>query len=103
LLKPRIRRCFYIRGIGTNLLFAGSDPDVTTQMDGVYLARAFEAFADYLDVDRVEVLRGPQELSMAATPLAVSVNIISKNPRTTLWRRRKSRPATTDCFRRTPM
>jgi iron complex outermembrane receptor protein len=70
----------YIRGVGTNLLFAGSDPDVTTQMDGVYLARAFEAFADYLDVDRVEVLRGPQGTLYGRNAVGGVVNIISKQP-----------------------
>src|SRR5882762_9426396 len=48
----------YIRGIGSNNVFNGSDPDVTMQSDGVYVARAFGQFADFIDVDRVEILRG---------------------------------------------
>jgi iron complex outermembrane receptor protein len=47
----------YIRGIGTNNVFNGSDPDVTMQVDGVYVARPFEQFSDFLDVQRIEVLR----------------------------------------------
>src|SRR5882762_6447607 len=50
----------YIRGIGSNNVFNGSDPDVTVQVDGVYLARAYSQFTDFIDVDRIEVLRGPQ-------------------------------------------
>src|SRR5882757_7860234 len=49
-----------IRGIGSNNVYAGSDPDVTMQIDGVYIARPSGQFADFLDVDRIEVLRGPQ-------------------------------------------
>jgi iron complex outermembrane receptor protein len=41
----------YIRGIGSNNVFNGSDPDVTVQSDGVYIARAFGQFADFIDVD----------------------------------------------------
>src|SRR5258708_26228222 len=50
----------YIRGIGTNNVFAGSDPDVTTQIDGVYIARPYAQLSDFIDVGQVEVLRGPQ-------------------------------------------
>jgi iron complex outermembrane recepter protein len=70
----------YIRGVGTNLLFGGSDPDVITQMDGVYLARSFEAFADFLDVDRVEILRGPQGTLYGRNAVGGVVNIISRAP-----------------------
>src|SRR5580704_1795341 len=50
----------FIRGIGSTNVFAGSDPDVTVQIDGVYVARPSSQFADLSDVARVEVLRGPQ-------------------------------------------
>jgi outer membrane receptor for monomeric catechols len=49
-----------IRGIGTNLLFGGSDPSSAMYIDGVYLARPAMEFVQFLDVDRMEVLRGPQ-------------------------------------------
>ena len=49
-----------IRGIGTNLLIAGSDPSSAIYLDGVYLARPAMAFTRFLDLDRIEVLRGPQ-------------------------------------------
>lgn len=50
----------YIRGIGSTNAGAGSDPSVTQQVDGVYNARATAQIGDFLDVDRIEVLRGPQ-------------------------------------------
>ena len=49
-----------IRGIGTNVYYAGSDPSVALYLDGVYLARPGMAFVELLDIDRMEVLRGPQ-------------------------------------------
>lgn len=50
----------YIRGIGTNNVFPGADPSSTMHLDGVYLARPQAVFNSFLDVERIEVLRGPQ-------------------------------------------
>jgi iron complex outermembrane recepter protein len=70
----------YIRGVGTNNIFAGSDPDVTTQVDGVYMARPNEQFNDFLDVDRIEVLRGPQGTLYGRNAVGGTINIISLQP-----------------------
>ena len=59
-----------IRGIGTNVVFAGSDPSSAVYVDGVYLARPAMVLADLLDIERVEALRGPQGTLYAATPWA---------------------------------
>lgn len=70
----------YIRGIGSNNVFNGSDPDVTMQSDGVYIARAFSQFADFLDVSRVEVLRGPQGTLYGRNAVGGTINVISRAP-----------------------
>ena len=70
----------YIRGVGSNNVFGGSDPDVTVQSDGVYISRAFGQFQDYIDVARIEVLRGPQGTLYGRNAVGGTINIISRLP-----------------------
>jgi iron complex outermembrane recepter protein len=74
----------YIRGIGTNNIGAGSDPDVTMQVDGVYVARPSATTNDFADIDRIEVLRGPQGTLYGRNAVGGTINIISKQPSDTL-------------------
>jgi iron complex outermembrane recepter protein len=69
-----------IRGIGTNAVFAGADPSSAMYLDGVYLARPAMAFSDFLDVERVEVVRGPQGTLYGRNALGGAVNLITKAP-----------------------
>jgi iron complex outermembrane receptor protein len=69
-----------IRGIGTNAVFAGSDPSSAVYVDGVYLARPGMVLADFLDLDRVEVLRGPQGTLYGRNSLGGAINLITRPP-----------------------
>jgi len=73
----------YIRGIGSSNAGAGSDPSVTQQVDGVYIARPTAQIGDFLDVDRIEVLRGPQGTLYGRNAVGGTINIISRQPSAT--------------------
>lgn len=73
-----------IRGIGTNVVLAGSDPSSTIHLDGVYLARPAMVFMDFLNVERVEVLRGPQGTLYGRNSVGGTVNIVTRQPTNTL-------------------
>lgn len=69
-----------IRGIGTNAVFAGSDPSSAVYLDGVYVARPGMVLADFLNLDRIEVLRGPQGTLYGRSSLGGAINLITKPP-----------------------
>ena len=69
-----------IRGIGANAVYAGSDPSSAMYLDGVYLARPAMDFVQLLDLDRVEVLRGPQGTLYGRNAVGGAVNLISRPP-----------------------
>ena len=69
-----------IRGIGTNLLLAGSDPSSAIYLDGVYLARPAMVFQRFLDLERIEVLRGPQGTLYGRNAVGGAMNLIPRTP-----------------------
>jgi iron complex outermembrane receptor protein len=73
-----------IRGIGTNVLLPGSDPSSTIHLDGVYLARPEMLLTDFLNVERVEVLRGPQGTLYGRNSVGGTINIVTRQPTNTL-------------------
>jgi iron complex outermembrane receptor protein len=70
----------YIRGVGSNLLAVGADPSVAIHLDGVYLGRPSMGMNQFLDVERVEVLRGPQGTLYGRNATGGTLNIVSRMP-----------------------
>ena len=69
-----------VRGIGTISFSIAAEPSVSTVVDGVVLGRSGQAFVDLYDLDRVEVLRGPQGTLFGKNASAGVVNITTKRP-----------------------
>ena len=69
-----------IRGIGASVGYAGSDRSSATYLDGVYLARPAMAFVQFLDLDRIEGLRGPQGTLYGRNAVGGAMNLISRPP-----------------------
>ena len=70
----------YIRGIGQNDFAPGVDPGVGIYVDGVYLGRSVGGVFDMIDVQSVEVLRGPQGTLFGRNTIGGAVNITSIQP-----------------------
>lgn len=71
---------FNIRGIGTQSFSTAIEPSVSTIVDGVVMGRSGQSFMALLDVERVEVLRGPQGTLFGKNASGGVVHIISKDP-----------------------
>ena len=74
-----------IRGIGTISFSDAAEPSVATVVDGVVLGRSGQAFGDLYDVERIEVLRGPQGTLFGKNASAGVVNIVTQGPDTDDW------------------
>src|SRR3569832_643970 len=74
---------FRIRGVGTSLFGSGVEPAVSVVVDGVVAARAASGFSDLLDIERVEVLRGPQGTLFGKNATAGVINIVTARPSST--------------------
>lgn len=69
-----------IRGVGTDNPFAGGDPSVAMHFDGAVTGQSSAQFGSLFDIDRVEVLRGPQGTLYGRNTTGGSINVITNKP-----------------------
>ncbi|MDC8831870.1 TonB-dependent receptor [Alteromonas gilva] len=69
-----------MRGIGTAAFSIGAEPSVSVVVDEVPLIRTAQAFGNLVDIQRIEVLRGPQGTLFGKNASAGVVSITTKNP-----------------------
>ena len=116
--NPR-NTAYTIRGLGSNTLSVsaaddGIEPGVGFYVDGVYHGRPATAAFDFTDIERVEILRGPQGTLFGKNTTGGAINIVSRAPTfepegtaqvswLCCWRRRaaggKTNPPTTRAWR----
>ncbi len=69
----------YIRGVGQSDPLWGFEPGVGVYIDDVYMARPQAALLDVLDVDRLEVLRGPQGTLYGKNTIAGAIKYVTRD------------------------
>lgn len=70
----------FIRGIGLNSFSSGADASIAFYADGVYIGRPTAQASAFFDVERIEVLRGPQAVLYGRNATGGALNVISRSP-----------------------
>ena len=71
---------YFVRGVGQVDLNPSIDPAVATYIDGVYLGRIMGASFDTMDIERIEVLRGPQGTLFGRNSMGGAVSVVTRDP-----------------------
>jgi iron complex outermembrane recepter protein len=70
----------FIRGVGQSDFIPTVDPGVGLYVDGVYVARSVGSLLDLVDIDHVEVLRGPQGTLFGRNTIGGAVSVTTQKP-----------------------
>ncbi len=67
-----------IRGIGTDIPNIAGEPGVALHLDGVYIKSLMQSTAAFVDLERIEVLRGPQGTLYGRNAMGGAINLITR-------------------------
>lgn len=70
----------YLRGIGQKEFLPTTEPGVGLYVDGVYVARSVGALLDIVDIERLEVLRGPQGTLFGRNTIGGAISVTTAKP-----------------------
>jgi|TARA_Y100000031_G_scaffold156354_1_gene210561 iron complex outermembrane receptor protein len=70
----------YLRGIGQKEFLPTTEPGVGLYVDGAYIARSVGAILDILDMEQIEILRGPQGTLFGRNTIGGAINIVTRKP-----------------------
>ena len=70
----------YLRGVGGNNLGIGTETSIGVYVDGVNITRTTGIFRELYDVERVEVLKGPQGTLYGRNAAGGAINVITREP-----------------------
>jgi iron complex outermembrane recepter protein len=73
----------YLRGVGQDDFAPTLEPGVGVYVDGIYLARTVGALLDIVDIERLEVLRGPQGTLFGRNTIGGALSITTRKPDST--------------------
>jgi iron complex outermembrane receptor protein len=69
-----------IRGVSNNVRSIGADPSNAVHLDGVYLPRSSMALTELFDLQRVEVLKGPEGTLYGRNATGGAINVVTRKP-----------------------